>query len=60
MFVGGITDKTEPTATLKNINEKGETAYFEGTVTGIETAGTFKSFTPAAAFAKGTTQAMWG
>lgn len=53
MFVGGITDKTEPTATLKNINEKGETAYFEGTVTGIETAGTFKSFTPAAAFAKG-------
>lgn len=52
MFVGGITDKTEPTATLKNINEKGETAYFEGTVTGIETAGTFKSFTPAAAFAK--------
>ena len=53
MFVGGIADKTEPTATLKNINEKGETAYFEGTVTGIETAGTFKSFTPAAAFAKG-------
>ena len=53
MFVGGITDKTEPTATLKNISEKGETAYFEGTVTGIETAGTFKSFTPAAAFAKG-------
>lgn len=53
MFVGGITDKTEPTATLKNINEKGETAYFEGTVTGIETAGTLKSFTPAAAFAKG-------
>lgn len=53
MFIGGITDKTEPTATLKNINEKGETAYFEGTVTGIETAGTFKSFTPAAAFAKG-------
>lgn len=53
MFVGGITDKTEPTATLKNINEKGETAYFEGTVTGIKTAGTFKSFTPAAAFAKG-------
>lgn len=53
MFVGGIADKTEPTATLKNINEKGETAYFEGTVTGIETTGTFKSFTPASAFAKG-------
>lgn len=53
MFVGGIADKTEPTATLKNINEKGETAYFEGTVTGIETSGTFKSFTPASAFAKG-------
>lgn len=53
MFVGGIADKTEPTATLKNINEKGETAYFEGTVTGIETDGTFKSFTPASAFAKG-------
>lgn len=52
MFVGGIADKTEPTATLKNINEKGETAYFEGTVTGIETSGTFKSFTPASAFAK--------
>lgn len=53
MFVGGIADKTKPTATLKNINEKGETAYFEGTVTGIETSGTFKSFTPASAFAKG-------
>lgn len=53
MFVGGIADKTEPTATLKNIKEKGETAYFEGTVTGIETSGTFKSFTPASAFAKG-------
>ena len=52
MFVGKIADKTKPTATLKNTNEKGETAYFEGTVTGIETAGTFKSFTPASAFAK--------
>ena len=53
MFVGKIADKTKPTATLKNTNKKGETAYFEGTVTGIETAGTFKSFTPASAFAKG-------
>ena len=52
MFVGKIADKTKPTATLKNTNEKGETAYFEGTLTGIETAGTFKSFTPASAFAK--------
>lgn len=52
MFVGKIADKTKPTATLKNTNKKGETAYFEGTVTGIETAGTFKSFTPASAFAK--------
>lgn len=52
MFVGKIADKTKPTATLKNTNKKGETAYFEGTVTGIETEGTFKSFAPASAFAK--------
>lgn len=51
MFVGKIADKTKPTATLKNTNKKGETAYFEGTVTGIETEGTFKSFAPASAFA---------
>ena len=53
MFVGAINDKSKPTATLTNSNEKGLTAKFDGQVTGIEGNGTFKSFAPARAFAKG-------
>lgn len=53
MFVGAINDNSKPTATLTNSNEKGLTAKFDGQVTGIEGNGTFKSFAPARAFAKG-------
>ena len=53
IFVGAIGEKTKPTGVLSNVNEKGTLAKFEGTVTGIEGSGTFKSFTPASAFAKG-------
>lgn len=53
MFVGDITKGTKATATLKNTNEKGETAYFEGKVTGINEKGTFKSFSPASALEEG-------
>lgn len=53
MFVGTINDKSKPTATLTNSNEKGLTAKFDGQVTGIEGNGTFKSFAPARAFATG-------
>lgn len=53
MFVGNITTGTKATATLKNTNEKGETAYFEGKVTGINEKGTFKSFSPASALEEG-------
>lgn len=51
IFVGAIGEKTKPTGVLSNVNEKGTLAKFEGTVTGIEGSGTFKSFTPASAFA---------
>lgn len=53
MFVGTISDKSKPTATLTNRNETGLTAKFDGQVTGIEGDGTFKSFAPAKAFATG-------
>ena len=53
MFVGDITKGTKATATLKNTKEKGETAYFEGKVTGINEKGTFKSFSPASALEEG-------
>lgn len=53
MFVGTISDKSKPTATLTNSNETGLTAKFDGQVTGIEGDGTFKSFAPAKAFATG-------
>lgn len=53
MFVGTINDKSKPTATLTNSNEKGLTAKFDGQVAGIEGNGTFKSFAPARAFATG-------
>ena len=53
MFVGTITENTKPTGTLTNLNETGNEANFDGTVTGIEGSGTFKSFAPASAFATG-------
>lgn len=53
IFVGAIGEKTKPTGVLSNVNEKGPLAKFDGIVTGIEGSGTFKSFTPASAFAKG-------
>lgn len=51
IFVGAIGEKTKPTGVLSNLNEKGPLAKFDGIVTGIEGSGTFKSFTPASAFA---------
>ena len=51
MFVGAITEATKPTGILTNLNNDGELATFDGKVTGIEETGTFKSFTPASAFA---------
>lgn len=51
MFVGNITENTKPTGTLTNLNKTGNEAKFDGTVTGIEGSGTFKSFAPASAFA---------
>lgn len=53
IFVGAIGENTKPTGVLSNVNEKGTLAKFDGVVTGIEGSGTFKSFTPASAFAKG-------
>lgn len=53
IFVGAIDKNTKPTGVLSNLNEKGTLARFDGIVTGIEGDGTFKSFTPASAFAKG-------
>ena len=53
IFVGAIDENTKPTGVLSNVNEKGTLAKFEGIVTGIEGSGTFKSFTPAGAFARG-------
>lgn len=53
IFVGAIGENTKPTGVLSNVNEKGTLAKFEGIVTGIEGSGTFKSFTPAGAFAIG-------
>lgn len=51
IFVGSIGENTKPTGVLSNVNEKGTLAKFDGIVTGIEGSGTFKSFTPASAFA---------
>lgn len=51
IFVGAIGENTKPTGVLSNVNEKGTLAKFDGVVTGIEGSGTFKSFTPASAFA---------
>lgn len=54
IFVGKIDANTKkPTAILKNTNEAGITAKFEGKVTGITETGQFKSFAPASAFQAG-------
>ena len=54
IFIGTINDKTSsPTATLSNTAETGTTASFDGTVPTDLTEGSFLSFSPAAAFAKG-------
>lgn len=54
IFVGGIDKNTKkPTAILKNTNEEGITAKFEGKITGITETGQFKSFAPASAFQAG-------
>lgn len=54
IFIGTISDKTSsPTATLSNTAETGKTAKFEGTVPTDLTDGSFLSFSPAGAFAKG-------
>lgn len=54
IFVGKIDNNTkEPTAILKNTNEEGIIAKFEGKITGITETGQFKSFAPASAFQAG-------
>ena len=54
MFVGDITENTtKATGVLTNVNETNEVAKFDGTVTGLPTDGSFKSFSPAKAFAIG-------
>lgn len=54
MFVGTITENTtKATGILKNVNETNEVAKFDGMVTGLPTDGSFKSFSPAKAFATG-------
>lgn len=54
IFVGKIDNNTKkPTAILKNINEEGIIAKFEGKITGITETGQFKSFAPASAFYAG-------
>lgn len=54
IFVGKIDANTKkPTAILKNTNEEGITAKFEGKITGITETGQFKSFAPASAFQAG-------
>ena len=61
LFVGEITSSTsEPTAILSNINEKGVTAKFDGTVPTDLTEGSFLSFCPAGAFEKGYTDGTIG
>ena len=54
IFVGAIDNNTKkPTAILKNTNEEGIIAKFEGKITGITETGQFKSFAPASAFQAG-------
>ena len=61
LFIGTISDKTSsPTATLSNTAETGTTASFDGTVPTDLTNGSFLSFSPAGAFAKGYTDGTVG
>lgn len=54
IFVGAINEKTKkPTAILKNTNEEGIIAKFEGKITVKNETGQFKSFAPASAFHAG-------
>lgn len=54
IFVGKIDNNTKkPTAILKNTNEEGIIAKFEGKITGITETGQFKSLAPASAFQAG-------
>lgn len=54
MFVGDITENTtKATGILKNVSETNEVATFDGTVAGLSAKGSFKSFSPAKAFAIG-------
>lgn len=54
IFVGKIDANTKkPTTILKNTNDEGITAKFEGKITGITETGQFKSFAPASAFQAG-------
>ncbi|MGN0189706.1 MAG: choice-of-anchor J domain-containing protein [Candidatus Cryptobacteroides sp.] len=61
LFVGDITSSTSaPTATLSNTTADGPTASFDGTVPTSLTEGSFLSFSPAGAFAKGYTDGTVG
>ena len=54
IFVGKIDANTKkPTTILKNTNDEGIIAKFEGKITGITETGQFKSFAPASAFQAG-------
>lgn len=50
IFVGKTENVTKATGVLTNANAQGSTASFGGTITGIPTEGTFKSFAPSSAF----------
>lgn len=52
IFVGETTNVTKATGVLTNAAQ-GTTASFGGTITGIPTEGTFKSFAPSSAFERG-------
>ena len=61
IFIGDITSSTStPTAKLSNKAETGTTASFDGTVPTDLTEGSFLSFSPAGAFAKGYTDGTVG
>lgn len=61
IFVGTINKNTKkPTAILKNTNEEGIIAKFEGKITVKSGSGQFKSFAPASAFNTGLTDGTVG
>lgn len=53
IFIGETTNVTKATGVLTNANAQGTIASFGGTITGIPTEGTFKSFAPSSAFESG-------